>query len=177
MLASLVMTTVYHLGYRDFRSALLARPVAADRLADLAAQPGLAPLADVLQLNDGGLQLDPNQWRRTWFKGGVGSGVFASAYLATTQTGRSYVVAAVAQNPTPPLPEGQISACWPPSAAHSPSPPRAEHLPTGIGVGVTDSSHVFAFHRAVSPTRVRPHNPAGSRRAGSSPPCSKRNGG
>jgi len=39
LLASLVMTTVYHLGYRDFRSALLARPVAADRLADLAAQP------------------------------------------------------------------------------------------------------------------------------------------
>ena len=30
LLASLVMTTVYHLGYRDFRSALLARPVAAD---------------------------------------------------------------------------------------------------------------------------------------------------
>ena len=60
----------------------------------------------MLQLNDGGPQLDPNQWRRTWFKCEVGSGVFASAYLATTQTGRSYVVAAVAQNPTPPLPEG-----------------------------------------------------------------------
>lgn len=30
LLASLVMTSVYHLGYRDFRSALLARPVAAD---------------------------------------------------------------------------------------------------------------------------------------------------
>jgi hypothetical protein len=30
LLASLVMTTVYHLGYRDFRSALLARPVTAD---------------------------------------------------------------------------------------------------------------------------------------------------
>jgi hypothetical protein len=30
LLASLVMTTVYHLGYSDFRSALLARPVAAD---------------------------------------------------------------------------------------------------------------------------------------------------
>ena len=30
MVASLLMTTVYHLGYRDFRSALLARPVAAD---------------------------------------------------------------------------------------------------------------------------------------------------
>jgi hypothetical protein len=30
MVASLVMTTVYNLGYRAFRSALLARPVAAD---------------------------------------------------------------------------------------------------------------------------------------------------
>jgi hypothetical protein len=30
LLASLVMTTVYHLGYSDFRSALLARPVTAD---------------------------------------------------------------------------------------------------------------------------------------------------
>lgn len=30
LVASLVMTTVYHLGYRDFRSSLLARPVIAD---------------------------------------------------------------------------------------------------------------------------------------------------
>ncbi|MFR9806890.1 hypothetical protein ACL02T_32040 [Pseudonocardia sp. RS010] len=30
LLASLVMTTVYHLGYRDFRSSMVARPVAAD---------------------------------------------------------------------------------------------------------------------------------------------------
>jgi hypothetical protein len=30
LLASLVMTTVYHLGYSDFRSCLLARPVTAD---------------------------------------------------------------------------------------------------------------------------------------------------
>jgi hypothetical protein len=30
LLASLVMTTVYHLGYSDFRSPLLARPVTAD---------------------------------------------------------------------------------------------------------------------------------------------------
>jgi hypothetical protein len=30
LLASLLMTTVYHLGYRDFRSPLLARPVTAD---------------------------------------------------------------------------------------------------------------------------------------------------
>jgi hypothetical protein len=30
LLASLVMATVYHLGYRDFRSPLLARPVVAD---------------------------------------------------------------------------------------------------------------------------------------------------
>ena len=30
LLASMVMTTVYHLGYRDFRSPMLVRPVAAD---------------------------------------------------------------------------------------------------------------------------------------------------
>lgn len=30
LLASSVITTVYHLGYRDFRSAMLVRPVAAD---------------------------------------------------------------------------------------------------------------------------------------------------
>jgi hypothetical protein len=30
LLASVLMTTVYHLGYPDFRSSLLARPVAAD---------------------------------------------------------------------------------------------------------------------------------------------------
>jgi hypothetical protein len=30
LIASVVMTTVYHLGYRDFRSPLLARPVTAD---------------------------------------------------------------------------------------------------------------------------------------------------
>ena len=32
LLASLAMTTVYHLGYRDFRSQLLVRPVVADLL-------------------------------------------------------------------------------------------------------------------------------------------------
>jgi Helix-turn-helix domain len=76
------------------------------RLADLAAQPGLAPIASVLQVNDGGLQLDKNQWRLSWFKGRVGSGVLASAYLATTRTGRSYVVAAMAENPSQPIVEG-----------------------------------------------------------------------
>jgi hypothetical protein len=76
------------------------------RLADLAAQPGLAPIGDTLQLNDGGLQLDPQRWRRIRFKGGLGSGVLASAYLATTQTGRTYVIAATTENPSQPIPEG-----------------------------------------------------------------------
>ena len=34
------------------------------------------------------------------------SGLLAAAYLATTQTGHSYVVAAVAENPSQPIPEG-----------------------------------------------------------------------
>jgi hypothetical protein len=45
-------------------------------------------------------------WSSCWFKGGVGPGVLAAAYLAATQTGRSYVVAAVAENPSQPIAEG-----------------------------------------------------------------------
>jgi len=39
-------------------------------LAALARRPGLSPIGQVLSLNDDGLQLDPGQWKATWFKGG-----------------------------------------------------------------------------------------------------------
>jgi Beta-lactamase enzyme family len=61
-------------------------------LAALARRPGLSPIGQVLSLNDGGLQLDPAQRKTTWFKGGSEPGVLTLAYLATTQTGQSYVV-------------------------------------------------------------------------------------
>jgi hypothetical protein len=73
-------------------------------LADLARRPGLSPIGQVLSLNDDILQLDPAQWQTTWYKGGVGGGVLALAYLAKTRTGQSYVVVTVfAQNRSQPI--------------------------------------------------------------------------
>jgi len=69
-------------------------------LAALARQPGLAPIGQVLSLNDDSLALDPTEWKTTWFKGGSEPGVLALAYLATTQTGHSYVVTALAEDPS-----------------------------------------------------------------------------
>jgi beta-lactamase class A len=74
-------------------------------LAALARRPGLSPIGQVLSLNDGGLQLDPVQWKTTWFKGGSEPGVLTLTYLATTQTGQSYVVTVLAENPSQPINE------------------------------------------------------------------------
>ena len=72
-------------------------------LAALARRPGLAPIGQVLSLNDGGLDLDPAQWKTTWFKGGSEPGVLTLAYLATTRTGQSYVVTVLAADPSQPI--------------------------------------------------------------------------
>jgi len=72
-------------------------------LAALARRPGLAPIGQVLALNDDGLQLDPAQWTTTWFKGGSEPGVLTAAFMATTRTGHSYVVTVLAENPTQPI--------------------------------------------------------------------------
>ena len=74
-------------------------------LAALARRPGLSPIGQVLSLNDGGLQLDPAQWKTTWFKGGSEPGVLTLTYLATTRTGQSYVVTVLAENPSQPINE------------------------------------------------------------------------
>jgi len=74
-------------------------------LAALARRPGLSPIGQVLSLNDGGLQLNPAQWKTTWFKGGSEPGVLTLAYLATTRTGQSYVVTVLAENPSQPINE------------------------------------------------------------------------
>jgi beta-lactamase class A len=74
-------------------------------LAALAGQPGLSPIGQVLSLNDDSLALDPAQWKATWFKGGSEPGVLTMAYLATTRTGHSYVVTALAENPSQPIDE------------------------------------------------------------------------
>jgi len=72
-------------------------------LAALARQPGLAPIGRVLSLNDDGLQLDPAQWTTTWFKGGSEPGVLTLAFLATTRSGHSYVVAVQAEDRSQPI--------------------------------------------------------------------------
>jgi hypothetical protein len=74
-------------------------------LAALAARPGLSPIGQVLSLNDDSLALDPAQWKTTWFKGGSEPGVLTMAYLATTQTGHSYVVTVLAEDPSQPINE------------------------------------------------------------------------
>jgi beta-lactamase class A len=74
-------------------------------LAALARRPGLSPIGQVLSLNDDSLALDPAQWKTTWFKGGSEPGVLTMAYLATTRTGHSYVVTALAENPSQPIAE------------------------------------------------------------------------
>jgi beta-lactamase class A len=74
-------------------------------LAALARRPGLSPIGQVLSLNDEGLALDPAQWKTTWFKGGSEPGVLTMTSLATTRTGHSYVVTALAENPSQPIDE------------------------------------------------------------------------
>jgi beta-lactamase class A len=68
-------------------------------LTDLAARPGLSPLAGALQIADGGLGLDRTQWPQTWFKGGSEAGVLTLTYEATARSGQRYVVAVLASNP------------------------------------------------------------------------------
>ena len=64
----------------------------------------MAPIGQVLSLDDGGLARDPAQWKTTWLKGGSSEPeVLTPAYLATTRTGQSYVVTVLAENPSQPI--------------------------------------------------------------------------
>jgi len=78
-------------------------------LAALARRPGLAPIGRVLSLNDDGLQLDPAQWQTTWFKGGSEPGVMTLTFLATTRSGRSYMVAVQAENRSDPIDQATVT--------------------------------------------------------------------
>jgi hypothetical protein len=61
-------------------------------------------VASILAINNGSLNLDPRQWSTVWFKGGSEPGVLTLNYLATTRTGQSYMVSALAANPSAPIP-------------------------------------------------------------------------
>ncbi len=67
-------------------------------LSALAKEPKLGPVSTVLALNSGDLDLAPGQWRSVWFKGGSEPGVLTLNYLASTTTGKTYVVSVMAEN-------------------------------------------------------------------------------
>ncbi len=72
-------------------------------LAALARQPGLAPLATILDL-PGAFGLSSTQWQSVWYKGGSVPGVLTLNYLATTRSGKNYLVSVLAENPSAPIP-------------------------------------------------------------------------
>jgi hypothetical protein len=72
-------------------------------LAELSGRPGLSPIGQVLSINDDILELDPPQWHTTWRKGVAGPRALGLAYLATTQTGQSYVVTVLVENRSEPI--------------------------------------------------------------------------
>ena len=74
-------------------------------LTALAKQPKLAPVASILELNPGDMDLSPSQWRSVWFKGGSEPGVLTLNYRATTTSGKTYVVSVLAEDPTAPISE------------------------------------------------------------------------
>lgn len=78
-------------------------------LSALARRPGLGEIAGVLEVNDGGLGLDPGRWQSTWFKGGSEPGVLTLAYRATTRTGRSYFVGVLTSDPKAAIDEAEAA--------------------------------------------------------------------
>jgi hypothetical protein len=72
-------------------------------LAELSGRPRLSPIGQVLSINDDILELDPAQWHTTWRKGVAGPRALGLAYLATTQTGQSYVVTVLVENRSEPI--------------------------------------------------------------------------
>ena len=69
-------------------------------LQQLSTQAGLAPIGTVLSVNNGGIGLDQHRWPVVWFKGGSEPGVLTLGYLAKNDKGQTYVVVAMAENPS-----------------------------------------------------------------------------
>ena len=69
-------------------------------LHQLATRPGLAPIDSVLSTNHGDIGLTKPTWSTVWFKGGSEPGVLTLGYLATKSDGKTYVVVAMAENPS-----------------------------------------------------------------------------
>jgi Beta-lactamase enzyme family len=68
-----------------------------------ASEPGGAPVAGALSINDGGLGLNRSHWPTVWYKGGSESGVLTLNYLARDARGRTFVVSAMLGDPRRPI--------------------------------------------------------------------------
>jgi beta-lactamase class A len=66
------------------------------------------PVARALSISDGGLALSPSSWPSVWFKGGSEPGVLTLAYRLRARDGRTYVVAALANDRRRPF--GELAA-------------------------------------------------------------------
>lgn len=64
-------------------------------LQQLAARPGLAPVATALSRNTAGIGLAQESWPTVWYKGGSEPGVLTMGWLATDAEGRTFVVEAM----------------------------------------------------------------------------------
>jgi Beta-lactamase enzyme family/ORF 12 gene product N-terminal len=76
-------------------------------LSALAKRPRLDAIPGALEINDGGLGLDPGRWKTTWFKGGSEPGVLTLTYQATTPAGRSYFVCVLTSDPAAAIDEAE----------------------------------------------------------------------
>jgi len=73
-------------------------------LADLATQPGLEPVADILRMNvDAGVSFDRETWNDLRFKGGSEQGITAVAWRMERNDGRVFVLAGGIENPDAPI--------------------------------------------------------------------------
>jgi beta-lactamase class A len=69
-------------------------------LSALSKERGLQPIGKILSKNDGGIELSPSTWPTLWFKGGSEPGVLTLGYLGRDRQGHTYVVVAMAEDPS-----------------------------------------------------------------------------
>ncbi|MEV1241967.1 serine hydrolase [Nonomuraea sp. NPDC049750] len=65
-------------------------------------------IGEVMSQNDGGINLPAKEWSTVWYKGGSEPGVLDLSYLARTPSGRTFVVTALASDPSAALKEDQV---------------------------------------------------------------------
>ncbi|HUR05413.1 MAG TPA: serine hydrolase [Nonomuraea sp.] len=65
-------------------------------------------IGEVMSQNTGGINLPAKEWPTVWYKGGSEPGVLDLSYLARTPSGRTFMVTAMASDPSAALNEDQV---------------------------------------------------------------------